>query len=185
MKVYNKEFIRQLKSGERIAQKQLFEQLYSSMFRVCNRYIIQQDEAEDCLMKAFMKVFQQIGNFEYKDEQSLFWWIRKIMVNESLMVVRKKHNFYMMADEEMPKIEVDADVLLKLDAEDLNTLIMRLPTGYRTVFNLFVIEGYEHKEIAEMLEITESTSKTQLAKAKTKLRQILEQMNLGYGNVGR
>ena len=185
MKIYTKEFVRQLKSGERIVQKQLFEQLYSAMFRICNRYIIQQDEAEDCLMKAFMKVFQQIEKFEYKDEQSLFWWIRKIMVNESLMVVRKKHNFYIMADEEMLEIKVDADVWLKLDAEDLNAIIMRLPTGYRTVFSLFVIEGYEHKEIANILEITESTSKTQLAKAKAKLRQILEQMNLGYGNVGR
>lgn len=185
MKHYDKQFIKLLYKGERATQKQVFEQLYASMFRVCHRYILQQDEAEDCLMKGFLKVFQQIEKFEYKDEQSLFWWIRKVMVNEALMVIRKKNNFYMMAEENMPEIIVDADIWSKLDAEDLNTMIMRLPTGYRTVFSLFVIEGYEHKEIAEMLGITESTSKSQLAKSKAKLRQIMEQMNSGYGNVGR
>jgi len=185
MKLYDKQFIKQLYRNERLVQKQLFEQLYASMFRVCHRYILQQDEAEDCVMKGFLKVFQQINTFEYKDEQSLFWWIRKIMVNEALMVVRKKHNFYMMVEEEIPEISVEADVWLKLDAEDLNKMIMRLPMGYRTVFSLFVIEGYTHKEIAEMLGISESTSKSQLVKAKAKLRLIVEQMNAGYGNTGR
>src|SRR5690242_4095887 len=103
MKAYDKEFIKQLTKPDRTAQKRLFEQLYAPMFRVCNRYVPQQDEAEDCLMRGFMKVFQQIEKFEYINEQSLFWWIRKIMVNEALMVVRKKHNFYMMSEEEMPE----------------------------------------------------------------------------------
>lgn len=185
MRTYDQEFTRKLVKGDRAAQKQVFEQLYASMFRVCNRYVVQQDEAEDCLMKGFMKMFQQIGKFEYRDEQSLFFWTRKIMVNEALMVVRKKHNFYMMPEEDMPELKVDADVWNKLDAEDLYGLVMRLPTGYRTVFSLHVVEGYEHKEIASMLGITESTSKTQLAKAKVKLRQLLEQMNMAYGQVGR
>jgi len=185
MKYYDKHFIKQLNKGERLVQKQLFEELYASMFRVCQRYVLPHDEAEDCVMKGFLKVFQQIGKFEYRDEKSLFWWIRKIMLNEALMVARKKHNFYIMAEEKMQEIAVDADIWLKLDAEDLNTMIMQLPTGYRTVFCLFVVEGYEHKEIAELLGITESTSKSQLQKAKIKLRLIVEQMNSGYGNVGR
>lgn len=175
MKHYNKDFVKQLEKTDRVAQKQLFEQLYAMMFRVCNRYVFQLDEAEDCLMKAFLKVFQQINKFEYKDEQSLFWWIRKIMVNEALMALRKKHNFYIMAEENIPELKVDAEVWLRLDVEDLNNIIMLLPTGYRTVFSLFVIEGYEHKEIAELLGVTESTSKTQLVKAKVKLRQFLAQ----------
>jgi RNA polymerase sigma factor (sigma-70 family) len=184
MKPYTKEFIKQLKRSDRAAQKQVFGQLYAPMFRVCNRYVVQVDEAEDCLMKGFMKVFQHMEKFEYKDEQSLFWWIRRIMVNEALMMVRKKNNFNMMTGEDLPEISVEASVWSKLDAEDLNRLIMRLPTGYRTIFSLYVVEGYPHKEIAEMLDISESTSKTQLAKAKQKLKQFIEQTPIGYGTVG-
>jgi RNA polymerase sigma factor (sigma-70 family) len=183
MRSYNPEFIKKITHGDQIAQRQLFEQLYAPMFRVCQRYIVKTDEAEDCLMKGFLKVFQQLDKFEYADDQSLFWWIRKIMVNESLMEIRKKHNFYMMPEENIPEIAVDADVWNRMDAEDLNSFILRLPTGYRTVFSLHVIEGYEHKEIAHMLGITESTSKTQLIKAKAKLKFMITQFKMAYGNL--
>jgi len=168
-----------------MVQKQLFEQLYGAMFRVCQRYIVKTDEAEDCVMKGFLKAFQQMERFEYGTDESLFWWVRKIMVNEALMEVRKKHNFYMIPEEDLPDTPVDAEVWNRMDAEDLNGIVLRLPTGYRTVFSLHVVEGYEHKEIAEMLGITESTSKTQLIKAKAKLKQMITQMKITYGNVGR
>lgn len=168
-----------------MVQKQLFEQLYGSMFRVCQRYIVKTDEAEDCVMKGFLKAFQQMERFEYSTDESLFWWVRKIMVNEALMEVRKKHNFYMIPEEDLPDTPIEAEVWNRMDAEDLNSLVLRLPTGYRTVFSLHVVEGYEHKEIAEMLDITESTSKTQLIKAKAKLRLMITQMKITYGNVGR
>ena len=90
MKPYSKEFIRKLEHADKAAQKQLFTELFAPMFRVCQRYIVKTDEAEDCVMKGFMKVFQQIDTLRYQNEESLFKWIRKIMVNESLMELRKK-----------------------------------------------------------------------------------------------
>jgi RNA polymerase sigma factor (sigma-70 family) len=185
MKKYNAEFIKQLNGDDRVAQKLLFSQLFAPIFRVCQRYIDHRQEAEDCAMKGFMKVFQQIGKFEYRDEESLFWWVRRVMINEALMALRKNHNFYLLPEEHFPETQVPAEVWNKLDAEDLNTLIMRLPTGYRTVFCLHVVEGYGHNEIAGMLGITESTSKTQLIKAKGRLKKMIEQLKDAYGNVGR
>jgi RNA polymerase sigma factor (sigma-70 family) len=186
MKAYDKNFVKQLSRDDRQAQKHLFEKLYAPMFRVCQRYIVQADEAEDCLMKGFLKAFQQISQFEYHHEESLFWWIRKIMVNECLMVLRKSSNFFMSIEEDSrQELGTDADVWDTLNAEDLNSLIMLLPTGYRTVFCLFVIEGYDHREVAEMLDITESTRRTQLAKAKTKLRGMLDKMNYEHGYAGK
>ncbi|MES2558143.1 MAG: sigma-70 family RNA polymerase sigma factor [Bacteroidota bacterium] len=185
MKLYPKEFIRKLEHADKVTQKQLFEQLYAPMFRVCQRYIVKTDEAEDCVMKGFMKVFQQISKFIYEDEESLFKWVRKIMVNETLMEIRKKYNFYMIPEEQLPETMIEADVWNKMEAEDLNNMILRLPTGYRTVFSLFVVEGFEHKEIAAMLGITESTSKSQLQKAKAKLKLMIAQSPLAYGNIGR
>jgi RNA polymerase sigma factor (sigma-70 family) len=185
MKTYSREFIKKLGDGNKAAQKLLFGQLYAPMFRICQRYVPQTDEAEDCVMKGFLKAFQQLHTLHFIDDESLFKWMRRIMVNESLMEVRKKHSFYIMPDETLPEIAIPAEAWNKMDAEDLNRLILKLPTGYRTVFSLHVIEGYEHKEIAEMLGITESTSKTQLIKAKAKLRQMITQMKMTYGNVGR
>lgn len=185
MKQYPKEFIRKLEHADKVAQKLLFEQLYAPMFRICQRYIVKTDEAEDCGMKGFMKAFQQIGKLNYQDEESLFKWLRKIMVNEALMELRKKHNFYMIPEEQLPEVTIEAEVWNKIEAEDLNSLILRLPTGYRAVFSLFVVEGYEHKEIAAMLGITESTSKSQLQKAKAKLKIMITQYQLAYGNLGR
>ena len=185
MKLYDKEFVKRLTKADKTAQKQLFEQLYAPMFRICYRYIAHRHEAEDCTMKGFLKVFQQVGKFEYENPESLFWWVRKIMVNESLMTLRKKHNLYLVPQEEVTDVGIEAHVWSTLHAEDINKMVMQLPAGYRTVFCLHVIEGYGHKEIAEMLGIAESTSKTQLINAKARLKKILTQMNLSYGNVGR
>ncbi|MES2780357.1 MAG: sigma-70 family RNA polymerase sigma factor [Bacteroidota bacterium] len=185
MKQYPREFIRKLEHGDKVSQKQLFEQLYASMFRVCQRYIVKTDEAEDCVMKGFMNAFQHIGQLNYQGEESLFKWLRKIMVNECLTELRKKHNFYMIPEEQLPEVLIEADVWNKIEVEDLNNLVLRLPTGYRTVFSLFVVEGYAHKEIATMLGITESTSKSQLLKAKSKLKIMITQNQLAYGTIGK
>ena len=170
MKLFDEPFINSCKKGDSKTQKLLFEQLYAQMFRVCLRYISINADAEDCMMNGFMKVFQNIEKFKYENEQSLFFWARKIMVNEALMYLRKQHNFLLQLEENLPDSVIEPTVIQKINTEDLYQIIMLLPTGYRTVFNLFVVEGYEHKEIASMLGITESTSKTQLLKAKNKLK---------------
>jgi RNA polymerase sigma factor (sigma-70 family) len=178
MKYFNETFIKECQSADRKAQKELFEQLYSPMFRICSRYVVQHPDAEDCMMRGFMKAFQNLERFRYEGEHSLFTWVRRIMVNESLMFLRQRHNFLLSLDEQLNAVSLPAEALQQIDAEELNHMILQLPTGYRTVFNLNAVEGYDHKTIAGLLGISESTSRTQLAKAKTKLKYMLEQTSI-------
>ncbi|MES2689476.1 MAG: sigma-70 family RNA polymerase sigma factor [Bacteroidota bacterium] len=176
------EHIKQVKQGSSATQKLVFEGLFSTMFRVCQRYIVQTDEAEDCVMKGFLKAFQQIEQFEYRDEGSFQFWLKRIMVNEALMSLRKKTNFNLVSHEVLPEVGFDDDGIQHVDASYLFDAVLKLPPGYRTVLNLFVIEGYSHREIADLLNVSESTSKTQLVKAKSKLKKLITQTNYGYGN---
>jgi RNA polymerase sigma-70 factor (ECF subfamily) len=177
---FDKAFVKRCKKGDRAAQKQLFEKLYGPMYRVCFRYLSRQAEAEDCLMKGFMKAFQHLEKFEYKDEYSLYSWVKKVMVNESLMDLRKVSLLSLAPSETLPDSAVYDDILEQLAAEEIYTLITELPAGYRTVFNLFVIEGHTHLEIAEMLNINESTSRSQLVKARNMLKARIEKNNVVY-----
>ncbi|MFC5271361.1 RNA polymerase sigma factor [Adhaeribacter terreus] len=179
---FSKEFTGQCKKEDQKAQKALFEKLYAPMYRVCFRYIGRQAEAEDCLMKAFMKIFQKLENFEWQGEQSLFFWIRKIMVNEALMELRRNNLLLLVQSENLPEEAEETNAIDQLSAEELFSLITKLPDGYRTVFNLYVVEGYSHQEIAQMLSISESTSKSQLLKARTRLKAMVEKMNNVYGS---
>ena len=99
MKYFSETFINDCRKEDRKAQKQLFEQLYAHLFRVCMRYVNRETDAEDCLMRGFMKVFQNLGRFKYEGDHSLFAWIRQIMVNESLMFLRQRNNFILIVDE--------------------------------------------------------------------------------------
>jgi RNA polymerase sigma factor (sigma-70 family) len=164
--------------GQREAQKQLFHQMYGPMFRICFRFLNHREDAEDCLMKGFQKMFQNIPAFKDKGQGSFTGWLRQIMVNECLMFLRSKNHLVLFAEENEINCELPAEILSQIDAESLNNLIMQLPVGYRTVFNLFAIEGYSHKEIAGLLRISENTSKSQFSKAKLKLKCLLEQEKL-------
>lgn len=186
MKPFSQQQVILCQRGERSAQKQVFETLYAPLFRVSQRYLSGTAEAEDCLMRGLMKVFQQIHTFTYTGEHSLYVWARQIVVNEALMELRRRNNFYLMTDEELPDVPHQQDVLQQLHAEDLFRIIQQLPEGYRTVLNLFAVEGYSHREIATMLGIQESTSKTQYKKAKTRLRELLSVHRYEqYGTAGK
>ena len=186
MQLFNKTFILQCADGNRTAQKVFFEQLFTPMFRVCLRYVSTNEDAEDCAMKGFVKAFQHLPHFKYDGEGSVQKWLRRIMVNECLMHLRRKNNLMLYAEDAAMNVERPADILLKTDAEELNSLIMQLPAGYRTVFNLFAIDGYSHKEIGGILHINENTSKSQFNKAKMRLKILLEQQNpYGYGKLGK
>jgi RNA polymerase sigma-70 factor (ECF subfamily) len=174
MKTFTKHQIELCRKADRNTQRLVFDALYAPMFRICQRYLVHTAQTEDCVLKGMMKMFQQFDSFVFEDETSLFKWIRQIVVNEALMELRKKNNFYLMPEESLPEIADQQDILSLMHAEDINKMILKLPTGYRTVLNLFVVEGYSHKEIAEMLNIKESTSKTQYMKAKSKLKEMLE-----------
>ena len=179
---FSKEFTGQCKKEDQKAQKALFEKLYAPMYRVCLRYIGKQAEAEDCLMKGFMKSFQKLESFEWQGEHSLFVWIRKIMVNEALMELRRNNLMLLVQSDDVPEGPVEANIIDQLSAEELFGLITKLPDGYRTVFNLYVVEGFSHQEIAQTLGISESTSKSQLLKARTRLKAMVEKMNNVYGS---
>jgi RNA polymerase sigma factor (sigma-70 family) len=185
MQPYTNSFIKECCKGNKAYQKQLFESLYNSMFRLCTRYVKQYADAEDCMMKGFMKMFQHMDGFVYEDENSFERWVKQIMVNECLMFLRKKHKALLFPEESLPQVPINAEILMQLDAEALNSLILQLPMGYRTVFNLYVVEGYDHREIASMLNINENTSRSQLMKAKSKLKAMVEQKTMSYENAGR
>lgn len=151
------------------------------MFRVCFRYIKSQSDSEDVMIVAFTKIYRSIAGFTSEGEGSLKAWVKKIMINESLMWLRRRHNFHLMEtlDESTPEPELEQ--FIQLEAEDIYKFITQLPIGYRTVFNLSVVEGYSHQEIALALSITESTSRTQLFKAKAMLKKMLTQEGFNYG----
>ncbi|MFN8155366.1 MAG: RNA polymerase sigma factor [Bacteroidia bacterium] len=148
------------------AQRLLYERFARKMFGVCLRYTRSREEAEDYLQDGFLKIFQKISSF--KGEGSLEGWIRRVIVNTCLDHIRQQKLLWNELDEVNEPSE-DAEVLDKLQASDLLELIRQLPPGFRTVFNLFAIEGYSHKEIGEMLSISEGTSKSQFARARMHL----------------
>lgn len=162
------------RKGDSKAQRDIYEKYSPLMFAVCRRYIGQADAAEDVLICGFTKVFQKIDQF--KGEGSFEGWVRRIMVNESLSHIRKNKSMYLEVEIEKAESEPDFGILAgQLEAEDLQKLIDQLPTGYKTVFNLYAIEGFSHKEIAEKLEISENTSKSQLSRARNHLQKMLVQ----------
>ena len=132
-------------------------------------------------MTAFLKAFRNIKTFTFRETGSLEGWLRKIVVNESLMWLRKKHNFNLTESIDDHAPEADIQPFSTLEAEDIYQFITQLPTGYRTVFNLSVVEGYDHSEIATLLSISEATSRSQLFKAKALLKKMLTQEGYHYG----
>lgn len=168
-----KAIIEGCKSDKTEAQKQLYSHFSPKMMVVCLRYSKSQQEAEDILQEAFIKVFKHIKGF--KEESSLFYWIKRIVINTALNSQRSKLYLFPMVD--VVNLE-EQDQLLPIQEyswQDLLKLIQELPTGCQVIFNLFAIEGYSHKEIAEKLNISEGTSKSQYARARTLLREKIEQ----------
>ena len=142
------------------------------MYALCCRYVKNRMEAEDVLVTAFTKVFERVD--QYKGEGSFEGWVRKIMINEALTYLRKNKSMYLETDLAAINREPDYDPMEnRLEAEDLMNMIAELPVGYRIVFNLFAIDGYSHKEIAEYLGIHENTSKSQLSRARALLQRNL------------
>ena len=167
------ELIERCRCNDRLAQKALYERFSSKMFGVCRRYVKTVENTEEVLMLAFCKVFKKIDT--YSGNGSFEGWIRRVMVNESLMFLRKNYRFNEHVDiTELPVKAVAVSVEDELAAKDILNLLEQLPTGYRTVFNLYVIEGFKHREIAEQLGISINTSKSQLILAKKKLQKMIK-----------
>ena len=162
--------------GDRMAQKALYDRLASRMFPVCIRYVGDRSVAEDILQEGFVTLFTRLDSF--KGDGSFEGWARKIFVNTALMYLRKK-DALKMSDELETARNLSTDITSQMDNigyKELMKLITSLPTGFRTVFNMYVIEGYSHKEIAEMLNISETTSRTQLSRARVWLQNKIKEM---------
>jgi len=161
--------------GDRKAQKIIYEKYSARMLGVCNRYVADEMQAEDIMITGFLRVFDKISQF--KSEGSFEGWIRKIMVNEALGYLRRNKNLNLtIALDNVNYNTIENYDGTELEVEDLLKLVNQLPDGYRTVFNLYAIEGYSHKEIAEKLGILEGTSKSQLSRARNMLQQNLEKI---------
>lgn len=170
-----KELIKGCQKGKSEYQKALYDQYAGKMFALCMRYARHKLEAEDILQEGFIKVFQYIDGFRF--EGSFEGWIRRIMVHTAIKYYHKAaHKNEQIGMEELPEQSVAPDIHGTLNAEELMELIKKLPEGYKMVFNLYALEGYKHKEIADMLDIGESTSRSQLVKARKLLQQMIEQL---------
>jgi RNA polymerase sigma-70 factor (ECF subfamily) len=159
---------------KREAQQELFALYSPKMLGVCRQYVKDLHHAEDLMLSGFLKVFTNLSKF--KNEGSFEGWIRRIMVNTCISYLRKK-NPVQLSDEEYVFNKQATDSLEDTELQDIQKLIDALPTGYKMVFNLYAVEGYKHAEIAKELNITESTSKSQLFKARKWLQSQYVRMN--------
>ncbi|KYP16071.1 sigma-70 family RNA polymerase sigma factor [Flavihumibacter sp. CACIAM 22H1] len=157
-------------AGEPKMQEALYRKYAPKMYAVCLRYAGNNDDAQDLLQEGFIKVFRNLDKFRH--EGSFEGWMRRVFVNTSIEQYRKKVHMNSISDQEERGIEdASVSVLDQLAERDIVQLVQELSPGYRAVFNLYVIEGYSHKEIGELLSISEGTSKSQLARAKAILQK--------------
>lgn len=167
------DLIKGCKAKNRQAQKQLYDQYAPTLLAICKRYVKQIEDAEDVMLETFYKIFTNIGQYEGKG--SFEGWMKRISVNESLMFLRRKHNFNISLESNHLEISSqEINIEEELFAADILEVLDTLPTGYRTVFNLYVIDGLKHREIADELGISINTSKSQLIQAKRKLADLLK-----------
>jgi len=159
--------------GDRKMQHDLYQRFAPKMYGVCLRYAGNVEEAEDILQEGFIKIFNKIGS--YRGEGSFEGWIRRIFVNTAIEHFRKKT--YLQPITEMEESTVEGKYLSVLDTlaeKDIIQLVQQLSPGYRTVFNMYVVEGYTHRQISEILGISEGTSKSQLSRAKLILQDLVK-----------
>jgi RNA polymerase sigma factor (sigma-70 family) len=166
------------KRGDEKAQRELYDKFSGKMFRVCYRYLQNQMDAEDALINGFVKIFQGLNNLEYRGVAETEAWMKKIMINECLMFLRKKKAFSGISEQTENDMGSAVIPVNDLEAEEIYAMILKLPDGYRAIFNLYVIEGYNHREIGAQLGISENTSKTQLHKARIMLQKLLTQKGI-------
>ncbi len=149
-----------------------------TMLAICIRYVKNFEEAEEAMLTAFQKFFEKIDMFDYRGEGSESAYIKKMAINQCLMLLRKRNN--LIYDNEFPEATIDnnEDAIDKMSAKEIFQMITELPDGCRTIFNLFAIEGKTHKEIAQLLNISEGTSKSQVNRARKILQSAIQKNNI-------
>ena len=176
-----REIIESCLNGNRFAQKRLYELFAKAMFRLCRRYVENEQDAEEVLMNGFLKFYKNLKNFTISDDNSLERWLRQIMINECLLFIRQRK--VQFSSIEVVENQVIESEFTDLETDELYNLILSLPVGYRTIFNLYAIEGFTHAEIAQKLNISEGTSKSQLSRG----RELLQKMVVknGFDNLNQ
>lgn len=177
MQDFNK-LVRGCLRGKAKSQRLLFEEFEGLVMGICLRYAADHVEAEDMFQEVFIRVFDRLSTL--KDAQALPAWIKQLAVRTVINVyhAQRKHRYHLeVSHAEQEEADVTS-VLDVLDNEALVSMINDLPEGYRMVFNLYVVDGYSHREIAEMLDITENTSKSQLSRAKAQMKRQLKQLGI-------
>ena len=172
---FDTQLIEACKKGDRAAQKALYDRLAPRMFPVCLRYIGERSLAEDILQEGFITLFTKLGS--YKGDGSFEGWARRIFVTTALMSLRKKDALKMSDELEAVrgmKTEITGQVE-NIGYKELMELVMSLPAGFRTVFNMYAVEGYSHKEIADILGISEVTSRSQFSRARALLQSKIKE----------
>ena len=167
------QLIQACKKQQRDAQRQVYELLARKLYYTCSRYLKKEEEIEEAMADAFYIIFTKIDKL--KEELAFEGWAKKIAVNQCLMQLKKNVNFNLYLEDVSLRDQPLTDEMCELEEEDLLNLLNYLPDGCKTVFSLFVIEGFSHKDIAEKLQISEGTSKSQLNVAKTKLKDLVNQ----------
>jgi len=169
----DRSFVKRLKDNDSNAQRVFYEQLAPKMYGICLRFAFATEDADDILQDGFIRVFNHIKDF--RGEGSLEGWVRRTIVNTAINYYKKRIKQGVNVDLEIVqgKVKEDSKIVERMSADELLVLISELPVGYRTVFNLNVIEGYTHKEIGKLLEISENTSKSQLSRARVSLQKKL------------
>ena len=170
----NENLILACKKMQRDAQRELYSLMAPKLYASCKRYLKQEEEIEEVLADAFYIIFTKLD--QLKEIGAFEAWARKIAVNQCLATIKKRTNFNMYLDDVKTLSQPFTDEVTNLEEEDLLQLLNHIPMGCQTIFNLFVIEGYNHKEIASMLNISEGTSKSQLNVAKTKLKELVNRL---------
>ena len=172
-----KELVERIRQKDQRAMSQLYQMYIGELSSVCYRYVPSGEDAKDVLQNSFVKIFTSLPTIEYRSEEALRGWMRRIVVNEALLFLRERRKLHfepmtpqttLMDDEEPESEQILPDVLHRLVSE--------LPDGYRTVLNLYVFEGCSHRQIAELLGITESTSASQLYFAKRLLARRIKEL---------
>ncbi|QJD09423.1 RNA polymerase sigma factor [Flammeovirga sp. MY04] len=169
--------IKGCRNGDKRIQRKLYEQYSGVLMAVAYRYAKTEEDARDILQEAFVKIFKNIGTF--RNESSLKHWMRRIVVNTAINFQRSKLYLYPMMDvNDMYDLKEEAMALHDYSLQELLKLLQKLPDGCRVIFNLYAIEGYKHKEIAEMTGITEGTSKSQFARARKLMKAMIEESQI-------
>lgn len=167
-----KQLIQQCQKNERRAQNTLWLKYAPRMLSICLRYLKSKEAAEDILVQAFYRVFTKIDTFQFAG--SFEGWVKRIVINECLMELRKSKSMFLTVEIDDYKDALQENLGDPLEYEELITLLNQLPMGYRTVFNMYVIEGFKHREIAEKLGISINTSKSQLLLARRRLQDLFK-----------